>query len=101
MAHYHIMRDGEDQGAAYIAHTIRCATDILKECVKRSDMLTTTVQRFDLVECRETDTCGPYLDLLAWEAYNRGLSDPVVLMREYERMVIESDGHGPLEDQTG
>lgn len=90
--HYHVTANGRMQGMPFTS-TSQCeADDILRE--ERDTRIIGVVS--EIVTCDRSD-CGDYLDLLAFERYAAMISsDPVTLDREYQQMVIEGDGHGPI-----
>jgi hypothetical protein len=91
--HYHVDINGETPSWAHIGHDLSEATRI------EADSRMSEYRRTgDVILIRKCDTadCGDYLDLVAFEEWGRALLDLDVLDREHARMVIESDGHGPV-----
>jgi hypothetical protein len=91
--HYHVTINGETLSWAHIAATFGEAARIEAET---RDAAWRSYRDVVSVETCEAEDCGDYQDMLAFEAGGRALLDIDVLNREHARMVIESDGHGPV-----
>lgn len=90
-AHYHVTVNGVTQSFAYVEHALCDA--IRTEHETRESAAPGAV--IEIVACRVAD-CGDYLDLLAFEADAEHLADDAYLDMEHTRMIIESDGYGPI-----